>query len=255
MKREHVLGMVCGYFLSRFDRDAYEALGQGSQQATHDYVGGRLGVAPRSVANWRDEFDPVHENPRKGRHSRDMYPSRVRAISALEHLSQDALAGLVRTILAEPRGPSADETMRAVAEGESATETVHTPRGPTGRSAEAYFREHHKHHALPRPGTLIDKRDHECGYDYEIVGDGDPVAVEVKGLAGSSGGITFTDKEWQVARAMGERYHLALVRDVATEPRLELLADPTAHLEAKFRAYTVVQTTWTVGQGELSACL
>ena len=35
MKRNHILGMACGYYLSRFDAEAYRSLGLGNQQETH----------------------------------------------------------------------------------------------------------------------------------------------------------------------------------------------------------------------------
>ena len=54
MQRSHVLGMICGYFLSRFDRRAYERLGYPNQQAAHDALGAALDVPPESIKNWRD---------------------------------------------------------------------------------------------------------------------------------------------------------------------------------------------------------
>lgn len=41
MERNHVLGMICGYYLSRFDSVAYSHLGYSSQQATNAAPGCR----------------------------------------------------------------------------------------------------------------------------------------------------------------------------------------------------------------------
>ena len=96
MERSHVLGMVCGYYLSRFDVAAYQRLGHGSQRATHDALAAALDVQSASIKNWRDEFDPVHDNDRQGWHRREMAPSRKRAIS---WLSSSWLRGTERSAL------------------------------------------------------------------------------------------------------------------------------------------------------------
>ena len=106
MQRSHVLGMICGYFLSRFDRRAYERLGYPNQQAAHDALGAALDVPSESIKNWRDEFDPVHDNPRRGWHRREMNPSRRRTIEALGDRSEDELYGLVMAVMADPAGRS-----------------------------------------------------------------------------------------------------------------------------------------------------
>ena len=114
MQRSHVLGMICGYFLSRFDRRAYERLGYPNQQAAHDALGAALDVPSESIKNWRDEFDPVHDNPRRGWHRREMNPSRRRTIEALGDRSEDELYGLVMAVMADPAGRSADQLVQAI---------------------------------------------------------------------------------------------------------------------------------------------
>lgn len=255
MERNHILGMVCGYYLSRFDRVAYSNLGFETQQATHEALGTSLGVPPESIKNWRDEFDPVHDNPRRGWHRREMYPSRRRTIEALGHLTEPELQVLVRAIADSPRGGPADEIVQSIDDGvgEQDRPDVFGLRGPTGVKAEEAFERFHAEHAEPMLGRLIDRRHDQCGYDYEIKTHTESVFIEVKGLAGVSGGITFTDKEWRTAREAGNSYVLALVRNVASEPTVSLLRDPAGRLAAQMRTYTTVQTGWAVTQGELSA--
>ena len=72
MERNRVLGLVCGYYLSKFDKIAYEHLGYKTQAETHIAIGEILHVLPNTIKNWRDEFDPVHENTRRGWHQRPM---------------------------------------------------------------------------------------------------------------------------------------------------------------------------------------
>jgi Protein NO VEIN, C-terminal len=254
MDRSHILGMVCGYYLSRWDRVAYEGLGYGTQQATHDALGKNLDVPAASIKNWRDEFDPVHDNPRQGWHKREMYPTRRRTIEALGHLTEEELRELVRNIASVPNGQPADGVVGAIGDTEEidgGKEGVFGLRGPTGVKAEKAFERFHAESGKPAPGTLLDRRYDQCGYDYEIDATSGRLCVEVKGLAGSSGGITFTNKEWMIAREMGDSYFLAMVRNVATEPDVSLLRNPADQLSAKMRTYTTVQTDWSVAQRTL----
>ena len=250
------LGMVCGYYLSRFDRVAYDRLGYGTQQKTHEALGAALGVPAQSIQNWRDEFDPVHDNPRRGWHGREMFPSRRRAIEVLGDLDEDSLHDLVLSILQSPAGEPSQQVLEALGDDDQSPDErdSYGLRGPTGAKAEEAFASHHERTGEPTVGRLRDRRLEQCGYDYEIETPSQGVvAVEVKGLAGATGGVTFTAKEWRTARAMGDAYYLALVREVATEPIITVVRNPAACLDAVMRSFTTVQVGWSVGQSALRA--
>jgi len=104
MERSHALGMISGYYLSRCDERAYQSLGFENKTATHIELARAFGIKPASVRNWRDEFDPVHENPRRGWDKREMAPSRVRVVEALGDVSDDDLLQLLRAAVACPSG-------------------------------------------------------------------------------------------------------------------------------------------------------
>lgn len=106
MKRNHILGMACGYYLSRFD-DSYARLGLGNMSMTHQAIGHALDVPPRSIQNWRDEFDPIHDNARKGWWNRNMSPSRIRMVALLGDWDEDEVHELVADAIATPTGPAA----------------------------------------------------------------------------------------------------------------------------------------------------
>lgn len=246
--------MVCGYFLSRFDERAYAALRYHTQHATHEALGALLDVAPESIKNWRDEFDPVHDTPRQGWHKRPMAPSRRRTIEALGGLDEDSILSLVKAILWSPNGPTANEVVDAIgnAEGEDDAQQ-HGIRGPTGVAAELAFKAYHAATALPARGALRDRRHDECGYDFEIDSDTGPIAVEVKGIAGQAGGVSFTNAEWRKAGELGDSYYLAVVRNVAEKPTVSLIRNPRSAFAAEMRAYTIVQVSWTVSQSDLGS--
>jgi hypothetical protein len=252
MAPNSVLGMICGYYLSKFDRAAYERLGHPTQQATHEALGRALDVPPESVKNWRDEFDPVHENPRAGWHAREMYPSRLRVIEAFGELQESELYRLIASFTANPAGEVA-LAVRAAAEGGDLPEhgEGYGLRGVTGAKAEEAFIEFHRSRGEPLPGQLLDRRNDQCGFDFEISGPVGTACVEVKGLAGGTGGILLTDKEWATAAEAGDRYYLALVRHVSGSAQVSLLQNPAEVLRPRLRTYTTVSIGWAVPHGEL----
>ena len=118
-------------------------------------------------------------------------------------------------------------------------------RGITGRKAEEIVLEFHKVNALPIHGEIVDKRDHGCGYDYEITGESNAY-IEVKGLDGNSGGISFTSKEWDIAQKEGEKYFLVLIKNVSSTPTVEIIQNPAKLLNPKKYIFTTVQIRWNL---------
>ena len=198
MDSESQLGMICGYFLSRLDGRGYNNLGFGNQRETHARIGELLGVKPASVKNWRDEFDPIHDNGRRGWADREMLPSRVRVVETFKDVTDSELTEIVGVILANPSGYIArhvlsllDDGLRRVGAEEGGEEEPgwRPTRAQTGQRAEQLFEAYHECTGLPACGALRDTRLEGCGYDYSIeMGEASgPLAVEVKGWSGTGG--------------------------------------------------------------------
>lgn len=254
MEHKNVLGMICGYYLSRFDKDAYGRLGYETQTAAHKALSDSLSVPPDSIKNWRDEFDPVHDNPRQGWHKREMYASRKRVIEAFGNLSEPEIFAIISSIIQKPTGKVATEIIKIVNEADesSGEKTVEIGiRGLTGIKAESTFMYFYEDTGLPMRGFLRDCRYEQCGYDFAIDTDTDFIAIEVKGLAGQEGGVSFTDKEWRVAEEMGNCYYLALVRNILSEPEVSIFQNPAAVLKSEMQVYTTVQVSWSVSHSAL----
>ena len=99
MKEENKLALIVGYYLSRFDEAAYTNLGYETQHLAHHGIGEKLGVKPATIKNMRDEFDPFHENSRKGWHKRAPIKSRTELISQFKDYSEEELRKRVQEIL------------------------------------------------------------------------------------------------------------------------------------------------------------
>ena len=74
---------------------------------------------------------------------------------------------------------------------------------------------------------LLDRRDDGCGYDYELITNNSIKYIEVKGLAGNEGGMSFTAKEWEMAKKHQDDYFVVLVKNVGNEPSFLLLSKST----------------------------
>lgn len=91
--------IVIGYAMSRLDRAYLTARNCSTWQAAYDEAAKSLAKPPETFNNLRDEFDPVHPNPRQGWHNRTMRDDRQKVLNELQDVSDDALLELVKHIL------------------------------------------------------------------------------------------------------------------------------------------------------------
>lgn len=93
------LALVIAYYLSKFDDFAYRRLGLGGMSQTHKVIGQILNVKQNTIKNMRDEFDPLHDNARKGWHQRDITGSRLKIVEKYSAYTEDKLFRQVQNIL------------------------------------------------------------------------------------------------------------------------------------------------------------
>jgi len=247
MKESNNLSLMVAYYLSKFNDSAYKALGFGTKSETHNQIGRILNVKSATVKNMRDEFDPLHENERAGWYQRELRPSRQKIVESCQNLLEEELRDLVLEIL-ENKNLSNSEVFLPFFDSldQEKKETIFIVRGLTGRNAEEAFVDFFVSNGLPIKGQLIDKRDYGCGYDYEIIGEGQSAFVEVKGLDGEQGGISFTSKEWDVAHKMGDDYYLIIVKNASSSPTITIIRNPAAKLNPKKYIFPTVQIRWNI---------
>lgn len=256
MENNHKLTLYVSYYLSRFNIEGLNHLGYSSWSIAFEDIGKKLGVKPNSVKNWRDEFDPIHEH-RSGWYQRPMNPSRVAVVKALEDLDENSIRQIVFEIFENRNKADIENLLNLVEEDkpEYKTQGKFILRGPTGRKAEIFFQKYHKDFGRPFPGELVDTRDLGCGYDFEIHATAKKCFVEVKGLSEISGGILFTNKEWNTAQEKGDDYFLVIVKSLTSMPQVSIIQNPVTKMNAKRNVYTTVQVQWSVSEKELSNSL
>ena len=129
--------------------------------------------------------------------------------------------------------------------------TEFVPRGITGKKAEKAFEEFHSVSKKPFPGKLLDRRDDGCGYDYELITNNSSKYIEVKGLAGNEGGMSFTAKEWEMAQKHQDDYFVVLVKNVGNEPSFYIYQNPHSNLQPKKHLIQTVQIRWNISANQI----
>jgi hypothetical protein len=233
--------LIVGYAMSRLDRTYLTARQLNTWKQAYAQAGSLLRVAPASLKNLRDEFDPVHGNARRGWTNRPMRPNRQRVMGELCEVSNAALLEMVDAILmGDP-----DAVQDVVKPLSRPTARIHNvaERLRTGRLAEAFFREHCLEIAGVLESRLLDHRELFLGYDFGILSRA-KIAIEVKGIKQARGAIAFTDREWKEATLRRQDYWLVVVGNLATKPVAKLIPDPTATLHVKCHYQTTIAATW-----------
>lgn len=217
-------------------------------------IGKILDVKPSTVKNMRDEYDPIHSNHRKGWHQRELRPSRIKVLEIYDVLSEGALAGVAKDILNKNITDNNFMYIENIHNGENLIEEKgreYTTRGITGRRAEEIFKERfEKGEILELNGELLDKRESGCGYDFEM--NSSPYYLfEVKGLLKQRGSISFTDKEWNVAKQKGQDYFLVFINNIEVKTSMTIIRDPYKCLEATKNAYPTISINWNVDSNQV----
>lgn len=233
--------LIVGYAMSRLDTAYLAARGYKSWKTAFADAGKLLDVAPASIKNLRDEFDPVHGNARRGWKDRPMRPNRQRVMGELCEVSDAALLEMIDRILAHD--PEAvHEVVTPLSKPAERIQNV-AERLRTGRLAETFFVENSHKIADVHASLILDHRNLARGYDFGIHERAD-IAIEVKGIKQMRGGVMFTDREWSEATARRQDYWLVVVGNLEANPIARLIPDPTAVLQAKCQYQTTIAASW-----------
>lgn len=233
--------LVIGYAMSRLDAAYLAARRYRTWQEAFRDAAQALSESVASFKNLRDEFDPVHPNPRQGWHQRPLRPNRQRVLDELQDVSDDALMELVSRILQRDDEATA-EAVDALAVVTRRPANV-AERLLTGRRAEEYFLRHCQELVNVGPDSILGLRQSALGFDFGVKNLPER-AIEVKGLKPMTGGIQFTDREWAEAKHRRDNYWLVVVGNLIAEPMARVVRDPHEVLTARCTYQTSVTAVW-----------
>lgn len=238
--RIDTIAIVVGYTMSRLDREYLIARNLSSWEQAFAEAEAALGSPATSFNNLRDEFDPIHSNPRRGWHKRQLRPNRQRVLDELKDISDDALLELVGRILKRDDNAIV-EAIDALAVVNRIAYNV-AERLLTGRRAEEYFLANSEPIMQVAGSDLLDMRQMACGYDFGVQSSPDR-AIEVKGMKGAKGSILFTDREWGEAKNRRADYWLIVIGNMSQQPVPLVIRDPhgTLPAESKYRQSLTVE--------------
>ncbi len=235
--------ILAGLYLSKYDSLALKRLGFATFTEAFNAIGYALGSQPASIKNYRDEFDPLFPNHRKGWHKRPIRSHCLKLFEEYKRLDLESFASLVESFVGYDENVwSADRvtTERAEREPGFARRLI------TGLAAERYFES-----VLPGLAEFEGYAPENttrlgCGYDFRLQAGGstDFLAVEVKGLRERTGGLSMTAKEHEVAGTLGDRFFLFVVKNFRELPFHEMHQNPLGRLRFTKSERVIVQVAW-----------
>jgi len=235
--------IAAGLYLSKFDSEGLRRLGFDNFIEAFNVIGSALGVAPASVKNYRDEFDPLFPNKRKGWHKRPIRDYCKAIYNAFGNLSLETFTKLLKQIIYKEH--DLDVLMEEVDRKEGQDRSF-AKRLITGQAAEQYFKAKYKEISLFQDFEFEDTTRLGCGFDFRLFSPSIFYAIEVKGLSEASGSIILTSKEYSVASVLKKRFFLFVVKNFKEDPCHELYQDPLNGKLVFSRAkQKIVQMWWT----------
>ena len=100
---------VVAYYLSKFDKEGYQALGFKNFNDAFRAFGEKLGLTPSAIKNRRDQYDPIHPNNRAGWYQRPLTKSRQVVLDQYADFTEEALREIVIGILNAPEAVEAPD--------------------------------------------------------------------------------------------------------------------------------------------------
>src|SRR5438477_9177106 len=89
--------ILTGLYLSKYDAAGLKKLGFESFIEAFNVIGYALGQKPASIKNYRDEFDPLFPNKRRGWHKRSTREYCLNVLTDYKNLDLDTFTSLVKS--------------------------------------------------------------------------------------------------------------------------------------------------------------
>ncbi len=216
--------ILAGLYLSKFDTVGLRQLGFESFAEAFNIIGSALGVPPASVKNYRDEFDPLFSNNRKGWHKRTVRDYCRVIYDEVGKLEIDEFSRLLKTRIYNR--PDLDVLMEEAARNMGNEDSSFAKRMMTGQAAEQYFKEKYQEINWFSGFDVEDTTKLGCGFDFRMISTDDFYCVEVKGMNEPNGNISLTNKEHAVASLLADKYFLFVVKNFKENPFYEFYRNP-----------------------------
>jgi hypothetical protein len=203
-----------------------------------------MGSRPASIKNYRDEFDPLFPNRRKGWHKRSIREYCLKVFEDYKGLDLEAFTGLIKSFV------GFDENVWSVFQTKADQDenaSQFAKRLITGLAAEQYFESVQPSLSEFKNCVVENTTRLGCGYDFRLRSDAhkDFLAVEVKGLRERVGNLSLTPREHEIASVLGDRFFLFVVKNFQELPFHEIFRNPlSGSLRFSRREMVTVHVSW-----------
>ena len=235
--------ILVGLYLSKYDSLGLKRLGFDGFVEAFNVIGYAMGSKPASIKNYRDEFDPLFPNRRKGWHKRETRNYCLKVFEEYKNLDLESFTALVESFVGYNENAWSQVQRKKKPGGES----HFAQRLITGLAAEQYFESVRPSISEFRGYAAQNTTNLGCGYDFrlETRTKSDFLAVEVKGLNGIKGTLSLTPKEHEVAMVLRDRFFLFVVRNFRESPFHQVFRNPlSGSLRFRKKESVVVQVSW-----------
>lgn len=236
--------ILTGLYLAKYDSVGLKRLGFRSFAEAFNVIGYALGSQPASIKNYRDEFDPLFPNQRKGWHKRPIRDYCLKIFEEYKSLEIELFTGLIKSFVGYDENVLSETTANEEKEERAAG---FAKRLITGLAAEHYFESIQPSLSEFQDFELENTTRLGCGYDFKLhaVKYEGFLAVEVKGLRELTGRLSLTPREYEVAATMRNRFYLFVVKNFEKSPIHEIFPDPlSSRLEFTRSERKVIQISW-----------
>lgn len=236
--------ILTGLYLAKYDSIGLRRFGFRSFAEAFNVIGYALGSQPASIKNYRDEFDPIFPNQRKGWHKRPIRNYCQRVFEEYKSLDIELFTGLTKSFVGY------DENIWSEVQAKEEKEeraSGFAQRLITGLAAEHYFESVQPNLPEFQDFELENTTRLGFGYDFRLhaLGHDRFLAVEVKGLRELTGGLSLTPREYEAATAMQDRFYLFVVKNFRKSPLHEIFPNPlSSRLGFTKSARITVQVSW-----------
>lgn len=236
--------ILAGLYLSKYDSAGLKQLGFESFVEAFNVIGYALGARPASIKNYRDEFDPLFPNRRKGWHKRATREYCLRVYQEYKSLDLESFTGLVKSFVGYDENLWSEVRPK---DDEKDGVSNFAKRLITGLAAEQYFEAVQPRLAEFKDCTVENTTRLGCGFDFRLRAEtrAEFLAVEVKGMKEQNGSVSLTPKEYQVASNLTERFYLFVVKNFRESPFHEIYQNPLAgSLRFTKKERVMVHVSW-----------
>lgn len=236
--------ILAGLYLSKFSVDGLRYLGFENFTEAFNAIGLALGTNPASIKNYRDEFDPLFPNERKGWHKRSTRKYCKDIYDVFYKTSLPEFSMLLKQAIY--KNSDIDILMEDIEKKEDEYSGTFAKRLITGQAAEQFFQDIFFSIDIFRGYSIEDTTKLGCGFDFKLVAreDKEFLGIEVKGLNEASGNIVMTSKEYTTAGLLKNRYFIFVVKNFKEKPFYDIFQDPIKKLAFSKKSSKVVQICW-----------